>query len=89
MPGSRARNQGIKKDPKEDLDTNQGHTDCIEVQVAVVQPRQKMTIQPEYKTQLFLVASMPQWLERWVQRYDDPCVGGSNPTVRRGCRSFG
>jgi hypothetical protein len=30
-----------------------------------------------------------QWLERRAQESDDPCVGGSNPTVGRGCRSFG
>jgi hypothetical protein len=24
-----------------------------------------------------------------AQEFDDPCVPGSNPTVGRGCRSFG
>jgi hypothetical protein len=28
-------------------------------------------------------------LERRAQWSDDPCVGGSNPTVGHGCRSFG
>jgi hypothetical protein len=28
-------------------------------------------------------------LERRVQGTDYPCIGGSNPTVGRGCRSFG
>jgi hypothetical protein len=27
------------------------------------------------------VARVAQWLERRVQRSDDPCVGDSNPTV--------
>jgi hypothetical protein len=36
-----------------------------------------------------LAARMAQWLERRAQRSDDPCVGGSNPNVGRGCRSFG
>jgi hypothetical protein len=35
------------------------------------------------------VTRVAQWLELRVQRSDDPCVGGSNPTVGRGCRSFG
>jgi hypothetical protein len=30
-----------------------------------------------------------QWLEHRAQRSDDPCVRGLNPTVGRGCRSFG
>jgi hypothetical protein len=38
---------------------------------------------------LVVVARVAQWLERRAQRYDDHCVGGSNPTVGRGCRSFG
>jgi hypothetical protein len=29
----------------------------------------------------FSVARVEQWLGRRVQRSDDPCVGGSNPTV--------
>ena len=35
------------------------------------------------------VARVAQWLERRAQRSDYPCVGGSNPTVGRGCRSVG
>jgi hypothetical protein len=35
------------------------------------------------------VARVAQWLERRAQRSNDPCVRGSNPTVGRGCRSFG
>jgi hypothetical protein len=34
-------------------------------------------------------ARVAQLLERRAQRYDDPCVEDSNPTVGRGCRSFG
>jgi hypothetical protein len=34
-------------------------------------------------------AGVAQLIERRAQRSDDPCVGGSNPTVGRGCRSFG
>ena len=40
-------------------------------------------------TIISLSACVAQWLERRVQWSDDPCVGGSNPTVGRGCRSFG
>jgi hypothetical protein len=36
-----------------------------------------------------LAARVAQWLERRAQRSNDPCVGGSNPTVVRGCRFFG
>jgi hypothetical protein len=35
------------------------------------------------------VARVAQWLERWAQRSDDPCVGRSNPTAGHGCSSFG
>jgi hypothetical protein len=35
------------------------------------------------------VARVAQWLERRAQRFDDPCVGSSNPIVGRVCRSFG
>jgi hypothetical protein len=38
---------------------------------------------------LSLSVRVAQWLERRAQRSDDPCVGGSNPTVGSGCRSFG
>jgi hypothetical protein len=34
-------------------------------------------------------ARVAQLLERRAQRSDDACVGGSNPTMGRGCRSFG
>jgi hypothetical protein len=36
-----------------------------------------------------LITRVVQWLERRVQRSNDPWVGGSNPTVGRWCQSFG
>jgi hypothetical protein len=35
------------------------------------------------------VACVVQWLERREHWSDNPCDGGSNPTVRRRCQSFG
>jgi hypothetical protein len=38
---------------------------------------------------ILTAARVAQWLECQAQKYDDPCVGGSNPTVGRKYRSFG
>jgi hypothetical protein len=38
---------------------------------------------------LVLATRVAQWLEGRAQRSDDLCVRGLNPTVGRGCRSFG
>jgi hypothetical protein len=46
-------------------------------------------IRPFLVFSLFCVARVAQWLESRVQSSDDPCVGGSNPTVGHGCWPFG